>query len=241
MDDTTQSKLAANVAASPGWFSVQITAIFGVISTGFFTWLATIPLDQQIAFVTNALSKYGWGLPVATVAGMLLRYWARVHPQTPATPASEPGADDKNPPTPPAAQLGRITAPMLALVLASAFAVVSIAACSTTGTPMTAAQQQAKYTDDVGQATILVDQVTLAAKAAIDADVLHGQDADNTIAAIKVAKDGLTLVKQLVATNVLTSSQASARVAITLAVLTTTQTYLATMGKSKTPATGAKQ
>lgn len=232
MDD---KKLAANVAASPSWYSVQITAVFGVISTGFFTWLASIPLDQQISFVTGVLSKYGWGLPVATVIGMLLRYWARVHPQTPTV---EPGAAEE------AAnkQSGRASTLMLAIVSGLAFTVLSslaLTACTTTPTTMTAEQQQAKYVDDVGRATILVDQVTLAATAAIKTDVLHGKDADNTIEAIKVAKDGLALVRQYVTAGTLTASQGSTRVAITLALLTTTQTYLATLGK--TPATaGAK-
>lgn len=125
---------------------------------------------------------------------------------------------------------------VFAMLGALAFAQVGCSTVSTT--PATAAAQQAKYTDDVGQALILVDQVTLASTAAIKSDVLKSKDADNVIAGIKFAKDGLAVARQLVAAGLLTPGQGSARVAITIALLTASQAYLATLGK--VPAAGAK-
>jgi len=125
----------------------------------------------------------------------------------------------------------------LALAFAAALAVHATGCTTTPGTPMTAAQTQAKYTNDVGQAESLVNELTIASTSAINADVLKSKDADNVIAAIKVAKDGLALTRSLVLSGQLTASQGSARAAITIAVLTASQTYLATLAK---PAPGAK-
>jgi len=94
MDAATKSAaLSANITASPKWFSVQIAAAFGTISAAFFAWLASIPVDQQIAFATSLLTRYSWGLPLIPIIGFGLRYWARVHPQTPPAEPQSPAAE----------------------------------------------------------------------------------------------------------------------------------------------------
>jgi len=100
------------------------------------------------------------------------------------------------------------------------FAFSLLAACATTGTAT-----QAQFTDSVARATILVDQVTLAADSAAKANVLKGQDAVNTLAAVKLARDGLNTAKATV-----DPAQGLTKINVTLAILTATQTYLATLG-----------
>lgn len=108
---------------------------------------------------------------------------------------------------------------MKRLHLFLAACILALAACATTGTP------EAQFIDAATKATVLVDQVTLAADAAVKANVLKGQDAANTLAAVKLARDGLNAAKATA-----DPAQGLTKVNVTLALLTATQTYLATLG-----------
>lgn len=87
--------------------------------------------------------------------------------------------------------------------------------CATlTGTPTE------KYITAATTATKVVDQVVLAANKATIAGVLKGQDAENTLAAVKLARDGLNVSKTM------DPEAGLNKVQLTLAVLTATQIYL---------------
>lgn len=109
-------------------------------------------------------------------------------------------------------------------VLSLAIALLAACAAIPGATP---AQQ---FTTDATNATVLVDQVTLAADAAVKAGALKGNDALTTLGVIRAARDGLNAAKVMAATDPTT---ARSKVGITLAALTATQTYLATLGASK--------
>lgn len=100
------------------------------------------------------------------------------------------------------------------------FAVLLLQACATVGTP----EQQ--YYANATKATQLVDQVVLAASTAVRTGVLKGDDAKTTLAAVEAARDGLKASKAMAAVSF---EQANSKLGITLAALTATQTYLATL------------
>lgn len=110
------------------------------------------------------------------------------------------------------------------LRLFAAVALLALAACATTGTP------QERYIADAVNATTLIDQVTLAATAAVRTGALKDADALNTLAVVRAARDGLNLTKTIALTN---PEQARSKLAITMATLTATQSYLATLGARK--------
>lgn len=104
------------------------------------------------------------------------------------------------------------------LIAASLIACLAIGACASTGVV-----SQAQFVDKTARATQLVDQVTLAAEAAVKANVLKGSDAANTLAGVKTARDGLNLAKTM------TPAQGATKIDVTIALLTATQAYLATL------------
>ncbi len=104
--------------------------------------------------------------------------------------------------------------------------VLALAACTT---PVGTTPAQA-FINDATNATVLVDQVTLAADAAVKAGALKGNDALTTLGVIRAARDGLNAAKVMAATDPAT---ARSKVGITLAALTATQTYLAILGAPK--------
>lgn len=105
----------------------------------------------------------------------------------------------------------------------SAIIMVALVACTT----MQGSTPEAKFIATATQATLLVDQVTLAATAAVNAGKLHGDDAKNTLMSIKVARDGIDAAK------VMSPTQGVDKINITLAILTATQTYLKSIEGAK--------
>jgi len=108
-------------------------------------------------------------------------------------------------------------------LFAFALAVAFLAACATVGTP----EQQ--YYTNATKATQLVDQVVLAASMAVRTNALHGEDAKTTLAAVTAARDGLKAVKTDVDKGAISFEQANSKLGITLAALTATQAYIASL------------
>ncbi len=108
----------------------------------------------------------------------------------------------------------------LRYVIAFALA-LAISACATTGTP------QEKFIADATNATLLVDQVVLAADVAVRANKLKGQDAVTTLAAVRAARDGLNAAKAMAVAD---PTAGTNKIVLVLAMLTATRTYLATLG-----------
>lgn len=116
----------------------------------------------------------------------------------------------------------------LSLFLVACFVGTLIAACAMTGSSTATPMQQ--YVTTATNATQLVDQVTLAADAAVKANLLKGADAQNTLQAIKVAQAGLAIAASQASTD---PAAAVNKVTLALAALAATQTYLATLGAPK--------
>lgn len=108
------------------------------------------------------------------------------------------------------------------MTVAAWFAAVLMVGCATTGSP------KQDYINAMTNATVMVDQVTLAADAAVKVGVLKGQDALNVLAVVKTARDGLNVARTM--TN---PTQAVSKIQITLAALAATQAYLSTVGVPK--------
>ena len=109
-----------------------------------------------------------------------------------------------------------IYAPLGTIVVA-----IYIAACALvapTGTP------EAQYLTAAVTATQLVDQVAQASDKLVRAGTLKGQDALNTLNALKLARDGLSVSATMDPTQGLTKVQ------LVTAVLTATQVYLDKLG-----------
>lgn len=102
--------------------------------------------------------------------------------------------------------------------------VLALSACATTGDP---AQQ---FINEATKTAQLVDQVSLAASAAIRANALKGQDADTTIATISAARDGIKAARDTAKTDPAT---ALVMLRFRTAALTAAQAYLATLGAPK--------
>lgn len=109
-------------------------------------------------------------------------------------------------------------------MLFAAMLMLAMIACTTMQSNAT---PEAKFIATATQATLLVDQVTLAATAAVNAGKLHGDDAKNTLMSIKVARDGIE------AARLLNPAQGVDKIGITLATLTATQTYLKSIEGAK--------
>jgi len=108
--------------------------------------------------------------------------------------------------------------------LALFFAAVVLAACATTADP---AQQ---FINEATKTAQLIDQVSLAASAAIRANALKGQDADTTIATVTAARDGIKAARDTAKTD---PAAALVMLRFRTAALTAAQAYLATLGAPK--------
>lgn len=108
--------------------------------------------------------------------------------------------------------------------LVISFALV-LGACTSTGSFGPATEvSQTQFENVLLKATLLVDQVTVQAHTAYKAKVLKQNDAENVLQAVKSARDGLAIARNLDATAGVNKAN------VTIATMGAMQIYLATQG-----------
>jgi hypothetical protein len=116
---------------------------------------------------------------------------------------------------------------ILLLCLVAICATTTLFVACSTGSTATPAQQ---YVTVATNATQAVDQITLAADAAVKAGLLKGADAQNTLAVIRDAQAALAVAATMAPAD---PGGAVSKVNLALATLAATQAYLATLGAKK--------